>query len=70
MYDYCQMLAKQGILKKLQDSVIIERKKRHAQLTRLHHQLQEAQTRRRQWHEERTRLHTIITDLKAKNKEE
>ena len=56
-------------IKQLHSSLAVGRKRRQAQLTRLHHQLQEAQGRRHQWAEEADRLRAAIRKLRQKIEE-
>lgn len=56
-------------LEQAKKEAAVRRKRRAAQLTRLRHQLQEAQVRRKQWCEEREQLRAAIVRLKQKIEE-
>lgn len=53
----------------LSSELRVAKKRSHAQLTRLRHQLQEAQCKRKQWIEEKTQLTVVITKINQLSEE-
>lgn len=63
------MTAVNDTVTQLKSNLVICRKRKQAHMTRLHHQLQEAQSRHKQWTEERERLKMAVKKLKRKIEE-
>ncbi len=57
------------VINGLKNDIIVAKKRNHAQLTRLRHQLQEAQGKRYQWQQDKEKLTNTIKKLKKLSEE-